>query len=419
MKMKTAVLILFFILMLAAVPASAVKLFAVNTSYTGAGGIEHLIVENSSFPTLMNDFILGKGDFRALSGQDVYSGDIRFFGIPDVLRLDIIILPNDSYQISLASSLSDLDQTFIAVDKKDLRKQIIDWFMIDGDTEALEFLEAVALASTAAISDGNPGATTAKMADSSFELFGFYPRASQDLNMRGHKSGAFVGFNVSSESIETTTIVGEIEGESIQVAVPLWLHFGSRISYVGQINVSSTSLEGSEFYGFGADVGLAFRPVLRLNDERFGWQITPFVSAQAVGSVDGVTAAILYDYGFNNRFEWKLYKRCLISWVAQYSQFENLTLSIDEYNLNTKINQQIVKNGILLEAPIGHLKSLYASGFVVDTRFLNESATDSYQTVGLGLGYLLNSFSVRATLGYDLTDNYERLDLNLGLSWDL
>ncbi|MDF7822721.1 hypothetical protein P4B35_01745 [Pontiellaceae bacterium B12227] len=419
MKATAKVLTVFSIIMFGASQASAVKLFAVNAFYTGTGGIEQLVVEDSSFPDLMDDFISGKGGFSALSGKDVYSGDIRFFGIPDILRLDVSKLPNDTYQINLSSSLSQLDQTFIAVNKEDLRRQFVDWILVEGDTEALNFLEAVALASTAAISDGNPGATTARMADSSFDLFGFYPRASQDLNMLGYKTGSFFGLDVSTAAIETTTIAGEMEGEFVEVALPLWLHFSGRFSYVGQICLSSTSLEGTEFYGFGADMGLAFRPVLRLGDDRFGWQITPFAGAQAVGSVDGVTAAILYDYGFNNRFEWRLAERCLISWVAQYSKFDNLTLSVDDYDLNTKIDQKIVKNGMLLEAPVGHLKSLYASCFIVDTRFLKESATSSYQTIGLGLGYLFKTFSCRASLGYDFTGEYERLNFNCGLSWDL
>lgn len=419
MKTAVTVLISFSTIIFAAYTASAVKLFAVNTSYQEDGATKYLSVENGSFPKLMDDFISGKGGFSALSGKKVYSGDIRFFGIPDVLQLNVVTLDNDTYQVTLASSLSDLNQTFVAVDKDDLRQQVVDWFMLDGDTEALDFIEAIALASTAAISDGNPGATTAKMADSSFRLFGFYPRASQDLNMAGHESGAFVGLQVSSETIEATTLAGTVQGECIKVAVPLWLHFGSRFSYVGQINANSTTLEGTGFYGFGVDMGLAFRPVLRVDDDRFGWQIVPYVGAQAMGSVDGVTAAILYDYGVNNRFEWRLAERCLISWVIQYSQFDNLTLSIDDYNLSVDIDQQMLKNGILLEAPVGHLKSLYVSGFIVDTEFLNESSTDRYQTIGMGLGYLRQSFAVRTSVGYDFMDDYSKLGFNLGLSWDL
>lgn len=73
-------------------------------------------------------------------------------------------------------------------------------------------------------------------------------------------------------------------------------------------------------------------------EDRFGWQLTPYAGAFAIGSVDGVTAAIVSQYGLVNRFEWRLFERSLVSLVGQYTTFNNLAIKIDEYELTTPID---------------------------------------------------------------------------------
>lgn len=399
--------------------AEAAKLFAIEVSYLTGTTPTPITIENSSFPKLMKDFITGKGEFSALSDKNVFSGKIRFYGVPDVLQLNFVQLPDTTYRINISSSLTGLNKTFAGVDRETMERQIVEWFLLEGGDEAKDFLKAVALESTASISDGNPGSTTAEMADTSFALYGFYTRSSQNLNMRGHESGAHVGVNVRTRSFKSNAPVGIIEGTRTQIAVPLWLHFNQRVSYVGQLNAESISVEGTGFYSMGADMGLAVRPVVRTDDDIFGWQITPYVGAQALGSADGVTAAILMNYGLNNRFEWRISKRALISLVSQLTVLDNLTISVNDYELNTNVNQKLLKNGLLFEAPIGHLKSLYGHSYFIDSRFLEDAKISNYQTVGIGLAYVLKSFSAKAAIEYDFADKYENAGLNLGIAWDL
>lgn len=166
-------------------------------------------------------------------------------------------------------------------------------------------------------------------------------------------------------------------------------------------------------------MGLAYRPIVREGDKRFGWQITPYIGSHAVGSVDGVTAALLYQYGLNNRLEYRFGERMLLSWVSQYTDFANLTLKIDDININANVDQQIFKNGLLFEAPLFSRKSLYAHGYLTDTRFLQEAQFDNYQTFGAGLSYRLTRFSLTGNLGFSNTDDYQNTQVKLACSWDL
>lgn len=403
-----------------ATSASAAKLFAIDASYVDGSTPVTIRVENSSFPDLVGDLFHGQGGFSALRGQDVFGATIQFFGVRDALLLSTQKTTGGLFEVVISSGLVDgLNKTIIAVDKDDLRKQLVDWIYLDAGADALLLLEAVALVSTAAISDGTPGATTAQMADSAFGLFGFYPRTSAERNQRGFESGALFGLNVEARSFAITTPVGDMQGDRLDLQVPLWLHFNSRVSYAGQININRTTIEGTDFYGFGADLGLVFRPVLRIGDDIFGWSLTPFVGGKAMGSVDGVTAAILYDYGINNRFEWRLMQRGLVSWVFQLSKYDNLQVSIDEYNLNAEVNQAIMKNGVMLRLPVFSLSALNANFFLIDTRFLEEANISNYQTVGFGLGYNGDSFSVQTSMGFDYAGDYQGIQLDLGCSWDL
>ena len=407
------------LMLLLAVPAQAEKLFAAEVVY-GTLPADQLLVENSSLPDLIEQLVNTTGPFSELSTLPVFVASIRYFGLPDAFQLGVEKVNGDgNFQVTLTSPLTGLNKTFEAVDADAMRKQVVDWLYLTGGADAKQLLRAITIAASAAVTDGGPGTTTARMADTAFQLFGFYTGTSESMDMRGSESGAHVGFSVAVSSSEVQSPVGPIAGTRTQVAVPLWLHFNRRISYVGQVNFHHAEIEGTRFYGIGADMGLAYRLIVREGDKRFGWQITPYIGSHAIGSVDGVTAALLYQYGLNNRLEYRLGERMLLSWVSQYTDFANLTLTIDDIDINAEVNQQIFKNGVMFESPLFSLKSLYAHGYLTDTRFLQEAQFDNYQTIGAGLSYRLTRFSLTGNLGFTNTDDYQSTQVKLACSWDL
>jgi hypothetical protein len=398
--------------------SNAAKLFAADVVYGDLLNPSNILVEDESLPHLLDDLFTRSGSFSVLQGEDFSTVSLRYFAIPEALTLKYAELPDGTFRVNLSSSLTALDQTFSASSEADLADQIIDWFFLEGGDEALDFLRELSIASTMAITDGNPGSTTAKMADSAFELFGFYHRGARTNDMRGTSGGSFVGLSVKVDTFDISSLVGELDANLLQVSVPLWLHFSRRVSYAGQMNANVISIEGTDFYGFGLDAGIAVRPILRTGKDRFGWQITPFVGGNAMASADGVTASFVYHFGLNNRFEVRLFKNTLLSIVSQYGPYENLALDLAKYNLNAKVDQQILKNGLRLEVPL-FFKSLDGNVSLVDTRFLEDAYGNNYQTFGAGLGYHLKHLSIHANIGFNYMDDYKGAKYDFACSWDL
>jgi hypothetical protein len=415
MKINLTVLFGAIALIGCAASVSAAKLFAVDVTYSGGTVSE----ENSSLPHLINDLISDSGRFKELEGEDVFSTSLTYFGLPDALRLSIDRTNPELIELRLTSAVTGLDTTLKGTSEEDMAREFIDWLYRDGGQDAIDLLDAIVISSAAAITDGNPNATTSVMADNTFQTFGLFQGTSRDQTMRGSESGAHVGIWLNSKSYEIDTPVGKMEGQRTQVNVPLWIDFGTRVSFVGNTMIDFNELEGTQFYGLGVDVGLAFRPILRTGDDRFGWQITPYAGTYGVGSIDGVTAAFVGQYGLINRFEWRLTERSLLSWVSQYSTFNNVTVEIDHYQLNAPIDQNILKNGLMYDFPVSPLRSLFANVFVIDTRLLKDANINSYQTLGAGLSYRLEKFSVNGRLGYETADGYESMNSHIGVAWDL
>ena len=422
MKKTICILICVISTLLMGRSVEAAKLFAVEVDYTITGDPPAtLFSENSSFPDLINDLITQVAAFDILAGADTFDAAVRFYAVPEAFNLYVEKDYNGTGNlfVQLTSSLTGVTKDFVAVDGADMQKQIIDWLYLTGGAEAIALVKAITILSAGATTDGAPGAMTAQMANTTFNLFGFYTRGAQTNDMRGASSGAHFGIQVDTSRFKYDSALGPMEGDRTRVGIPLWLNFNSRISYIGQVEFDYTSIEGTRFYGVGADMGLAYRPVLRTGADRFGWQITPFFGAHARGSVDGVSAAILHQFGLNNRFEWRLFNRALISWVSQYTTMGSLTLSVDDYQITADIDQDIFKNGLLLEVPMFSMKSLYANFSLIDTRFLEEAKVDGYQDVGLGLAYRLKTFSLGTGLEWTLAEGYEETQLNLNMGWDL
>jgi hypothetical protein len=143
--------------------------------------------------------------------------------------------------------------------------------------------------------------------------------------------------------------------------------------------------EGTAIYGGGSDLGLGIRPFVRDEESSFGWQITPFVGLHGLGTYDGATGGLLNQFGITSRLEFQLPHGILLIVANQFSHFNSLEFKIEDVEIDPGVEQDVLKNGLMVDFPLWSAKSLYANGFVVDTRFLQDAAVDNYQTFGAGL----------------------------------
>ncbi len=343
-------------------------------------------------------------------GQD-FTGSLTYFGIPGAVSVQV----QGETQLTVTSPLTGLNRTFTGTDRDDLEQQLEDWLLKEGGREVAALMKAAAKESTAAILDGNPSAATARMADRAFSTFGLYPATPA---MRGSTKGSYLGLWADAKRSTADTPVGSIDSSQYGFNVPWWLDFSRQVSLIGNLSGSYMNEEGTAIYGGGMDLGLGIRLASRGENDRFGWQVTPFAGLHGLGTYDGASGGLLDHFGIANRFEFMLNQDVQLVVASQFSYYDSVKLKIEEVEIDPEINQQVVKNAVMLDTPVGSAKWLHVNGFAMDTRFLKDVAVDGYQTVGGGLSMRKGHTSLNGYVSYDIADNYNSWNFGVGLGFD-
>jgi hypothetical protein len=339
-------------------------------------------------------------------GSD-FTGSLTYYGIPDAVSIEVV----GDTQLTITSSLTGLNRTFTGTDRDDLEEQLTDWLLEEGGSEVARLLKAAAEESAAAITDGNPSSATARMADRAFNTFAMYP---VPHTMEGGVPESHGGIWFHTRQSEADTPIGTADSSDYELHIPWWWSFGPHLSLIGVGSTQYTDAEGTEVYGGGTDIGLGIRPVVREANDVFGWQITPFAGFHAMGTYDGATGGLFDQFGIANRFEFKL-DDLLLVFATQYSAFDSLKLEIEDVEIDPDLEQEIVKNGLMVDFPLWSDKYLYANGFVVDTRLLEDAAIDNYQTLGGGLALRGENASLNLYVSHDFADDYSSWNAGIGL----
>lgn len=404
MSLRTAVT--FLIIMGIPAVGSAADLFGVEVTY-GGGTISQ---SASSLPDLVEALTKNQDAFAPLVGQD-FTGSLTYFGIPGAVSVQV----QGETQLTVTSPLTGLNRTFTGTDRDDLEQQLEDWLLKEGGREVAALMKAAAKESTAAILDGNPSAATARMADRAFSTFGLYPATPA---MRGSTKGSYLGLWADAKRSTADTPVGSIDSSQYGFNVPWWLDFSRQVSLIGNLSGSYMNEEGTAIYGGGMDLGLGIRLASRGENDRFGWQVTPFAGLHGLGTYDGASGGLLDHFGIANRFEFMLNQDVQLVVASQFSYYDSVKLKIEEVEIDPEINQQVVKNAVMLDTPVGSAKWLHVNGFAMDTRFLKDVAVDGYQTVGGGLSMRKGHTSLNGYVSYDIADNYNSWNFGVGLGFD-
>jgi hypothetical protein len=387
--------------------AGATDLFGVEATYSG-GTITQTA---SSLPNLVEALVNNQGAFAPLVGNN-FTGSLTYYGIPGAVTVNV----QGETQLTITSPLTGLNRTFTGTDRSDLENQLTDWLLKNGSSEAAKLIQAAAERSAAAITDGNPSSATARMADRAFGAFGLFPAARV---MRGSEPGHYGALWFHTRQSKADTPVGTAESADYEINVPWWLNFGRHFSLIGNANGQYMDTEGTAIYGGGSDLGLGIRPFVRDEQNYFGWQITPFVGLQGVGTYDGAAGGLLNQFGITSRLEFQLPRGILLIVANQFSHFNSLKFKIEDVEIDPGVEQDVLKNGLMVDVPVWTAKSLYANGFFVDTRFLQEAAVDNYQTLGAGLSLRGDRMSLNGYVSRDFASDYSSWNAGVGLAFGL
>jgi hypothetical protein len=387
--------------------AGATDLFGVEATYSG-GTITQTA---SSLPDLVEALVNNEDAFAPLAGND-FSGSLTYYGIPGAVTVDV----QGETQLTITSPLTGLNRTFTGTDRSDLQDQLEDWLLKDGSTEVAKLIQAAAEQSAAAITDGNPSSATARMADRAFGAFGLFPAARA---MRGSQPGGYAAFWFLTRRSKADTAVGTVDSADYEINIPWWLNFGPHFSLIGNTSGQYMDTEGTAIYGAGADLGLGIRPIVRYEGSSLGWQITPFAGLTGIGTYDGATGGLLNQFGVTSRLEFQLPRGILLIVANQYSHFNSLKLKIEDVQIDPQVEQDVLKNGLMVDIPVWTGKPLYVNGFAVDTRFLQDAAVDNYQTLGAGLSLRGDRMSLNGYVSRDFASDYSSWNAGVGLTFGL
>ena len=96
---------------------------------------------------------------------------------------------------------------------------------------------------------------------------------------------------------------------------------------------------------------------------------------------------------------------------------EGLSVTVDEYEFDPDVSQQILKNGLKVGRSLG--QRWYAEGYVIDTEFLQDAFISRYLTVGAGVGYRGPNRKGYVMIGLygNFGDDYSSGNLQFGTGW--
>jgi hypothetical protein len=365
----------------------------------------------SSLPDLVEALVNNQGAFTPLVGND-FTGNLTYYGLPGAVAVNV----QGETQLTISSPLTGLNRTFTGTDRSDLENQVTDWLLKDGSNEVAKLIQAAAERSAAAITDGNPSSATARIADRAFGAFGLFPAARA---MRGSGPGHYAAIWFHTRQSKADTPVGTAESADYELNFPWWLNFGRHFSLIGNTSGQYMDTEGTALYGGGSDLGLGIRPFVRDEESNFGWQITPFIGLHGLGTYDGATGGLLNQFGVTSRLEFQLPRGILLIVANQFSHFDSLKFKIEDVEIDPGVEQNVLKNGLMLDVPVWTAKSLYANGFLVDTRFLQDAAVDNYQTLGAGLSLRGDRMSLNGYVSRDFAGDYSSWNAGVGLAFGM
>lgn len=387
------------------------SLTAIGTGSTNTVGSKSLL-------SLVEQVINGTGQFNYFQANDLLLGTLRYAGVNDAIRFTNNAA-GTSARIIIPST--GLNRQFTGGTRAQVEDQIEQFLKTEGSAEVAKFLKAMAAQSLVAVTDGNPNSTTAFSAAQTYGNYGMDFAETNEEKDSPKESAGRGGFGIIAD-------VGTFDANGIKgttYSLPLYARFKltERVGLNFDLPVNYVDIEGAQVFGLGLGLGLPIKVVPRAKGSPWHWQLTPFGGASASGSQDFVAGGLLVNGGANSMLAYD-FGRCTLSMGNHFSLYEGVPLTIDTYTFDPGVSQQILKNGLKLDVPLGRRWVFDVYG--IHTKFLASAAIDQYVTVGGEIGYRLlgKADAAKKKSGYlkfgvyaELGKNFTSAHAQFGTGW--
>lgn len=366
------------LLLLSATPAAAQSLFSITAT---GGGNTPVTVGSSHLIDLVDQAVNTQGQFSGFQGADT-TFSLNYGGVANA----VTITKNASNtQATLTFGPTGVTRTFNGVDQADLERQIEDYLKKNGAGDIKDFLKAMNAQSLIAVSDGNPNATTARMADFTYMRFGMFGDESKAYTLTAEGTPSDAGPQVHLSVLGKTFEAGDFSGETATLGLDATLNFSR---YVG-VSVGGffayNSVEDADVFHFGLALGVPIRVVLPQGKTGVLWQVTPWVSSAASASVDIGAGGVVTGVGGTSLLAWTPNETWTFAMANQVGFYSGHKLSFDDYEIDPGVSQTILKNGLRATLHLDPRWSLYAGASV--TNLLDDAAVSAWLSPEVGLTF--------------------------------
>lgn len=377
MKMRWSALVLFVLLAMLAAPALAPA--ADPFTLTAAGGSTAISASSNNLVDLVGNLVETKDQFARLAGTS-FNGSLRYGGLNNAVLFSENAAGTSA---TLTIPSTGFTKTFNASNENALKHQVEDFFKKNGAQAYADFLDQVNQRTTIGVNDGNPLATTTLMADASFNRFGF-----QSPRFDAGEGPRLGGFEIDAAGGAVNT--DDADGFYASLGVGNTFRLGDRIGLSLNLDSRYRDAEGAAVYQIVNTDALPIMLIAPDNrDHGLSWTLTPAFVIGFGGSWDLAAGGFPIGGQITSSLGYRAGGWTFVL-ANQYGYYGGLPITINDFRFDTRIDQQIVKNGVQIIRTFG---GGFVDAGVSYTNLLNDARIDNYFTPSVGVGFRFGTAS--------------------------
>lgn len=348
----------------------------------GSDGTNTISVGSNHLIDLVDSAVNSTGQFSSLNTGAAQNFSLNYGGVENAITIS---KNAGNTQATLTFGPTGVTRTFNGTDAADLQRQIEDYLKKNGGGDVKDFLKAINRLSVIAVSDGNPNATTARMAEFSYNRFGFFGEEAKayTISQDGKIGDAGTQFHLGLTG--KTYDVGNYHGESATVSTAFNVNFSQTVGISLGSFVTWNTVEDADIYHVGFNLGVPIRPFVPSGKTGWLWQITPFAAAAGSGSTDIGAGGLITGFGGVNLLSWSITDRWTVAMANQIAWYNGRQLSFQGYDIDPGVEQAVLKNGVRGSYRFSERWSVY--GGATYTNFLEDASIGSWITPDVGVTY--------------------------------
>lgn len=294
-----------------------------------------------------------------------------------------------------------ISETFSGIDRDSVDDQLEEFLKSGGFAKILQTVQENSLV---AVTDGNPGSTTAMLANDTFEA-----GDASNAMASGQNNGFGVNLLADIRSFKADGFDGTVISLPLSFRIPL----GDSHHGVLRVPLAYTKVGDAEAYHGGLQFAV---PITAYQNDQWLWVVSPSGGVAASFSEDFGAGAGLWSAGLTSSLR-RDFGSFYVTLGNHASIYEGIDIEVDDYDLGSELSQSIVKNGLKVSVPFAENR-WEIEGYVIHTAFLEDAAVEDYVTPGIQLTHVLGEnrdngrLSIR--LEGDFGSGYESVGLRFG-----